>query len=89
MQNALRRRICCLTHSLFVLAGVCLAVPVLHAREYAPCIVSPYHADAYSMKILAQFPRWRERNNNARAWEVYRYLVDPQTGLFPLGQGAE
>jgi hypothetical protein len=56
------------------------------AREYSPRVVSPHNADAYSMKTFAQFPRWRHLSGDARAWEVFRYLADPRTGLFPLGQ---
>lgn len=55
-------------------------------REYAPRIVSPHTADAYSMKTFAAFPRWSDLKGDALAWEVYRYLTDSRTGLFPLGQ---
>jgi hypothetical protein len=81
------RNLLCRFSSVLV-AAFWLTLPSLHAREYAPRVVLPYHADAYSMKTFAQFPRWRDLKNDARAWEVYCYLADPQTGLFPLGQGA-
>jgi hypothetical protein len=84
-----RRSAASLLRPLFVLAVFVLVVPALQSREYAPRVLSPYHADAYSMKTFAQFPRWRELKNDALAWEVYRYLADPRTGLFPLGQGAQ
>src|SRR5262245_18039330 len=71
----------------FLLTGLlaALAGPA-SAREYAPRVVSPHHADAYSMKTFAQFPRWRELKGDFQAWEIYRYLTDQLTGLFPLGQ---
>jgi hypothetical protein len=37
------------------------------------------------MKTFAEFPRWRDLKGDALAWEVYRYLTDERTGLFPLG----
>src|SRR5262245_16686939 len=71
----------------------CLAVALVPdtsatAREHAPRVVSPHHPDAYSMKTFAQFSRWRDLKDDARAWEVYQYLTDMRTGLFPLGQPA-
>ncbi len=66
-------------------AAVALAGPAA-AREYAPRVVSPHNADAYSMKTFAQFPRWRDLRGDAKAWEVFRYLADRRTGLFPLGK---
>jgi hypothetical protein len=56
------------------------------AREYAPRVVSPHHADAYSLKTFAQFPRWRDLRGDRRAWEIFQYLADRRTGLFPLGK---
>ncbi len=56
------------------------------AREYAPRVLSPQVADTYSMKTFAQFSRWRDLKGDALAWEVFQYLADPHTGLFPLGQ---
>jgi hypothetical protein len=67
-----------------LLAG--LAGAPVEGREYAPRVVSPHRADAYSLKTFAEYPRWRDLKGDARAWEVYRYLADPRTGLFPLGQ---
>jgi hypothetical protein len=65
-----------------------LAVCV-QAREYAPRVVSPHNADAYSMKTFRQFPRWRDLEGDALAWEVYKYLVDRETGLFHMNQVLE
>src|SRR5262249_43383223 len=47
--------------------------------------LSPHVADSYSMKTFAAFSRWRALKGDALAWEVYRYLADPRTGLFSLG----
>jgi hypothetical protein len=56
------------------------------ALEYSPRVVSPHVADLYSLKTFAQHHRWRDLKGDARAWQVFRYLTDRQTGLFPLGQ---
>ena len=58
------------------------------ARQYAPRVISPHNADAYSMKTFAQFPRWQELNGDAKFYEIYRYLSDQRTGIYPLGVGA-
>src|SRR5262249_47408234 len=67
------------------LAALALAGPAV-GREYSPRVLSPHVADAYSMKTFARFPRWRDLRGDRRAWEVYRYLADARTGLFPLGK---
>jgi len=59
------------------------------ARQYAPRVVSPHRADAYSMKTFRQYHRWRDLQGDALAWEVYRYLVDTRTGLFHMNQVLE
>jgi hypothetical protein len=59
------------------------------AREYAPRVVSPERADAYSMKTFADFPRWRGLRDDALAWQVYQYLVDPRSGLFHCNEVLE
>ncbi len=59
------------------------------AREYAPRVVSPERADAYSMKTFAAFPRWRDLKDDALAWEVYKYLVDTKSGLFHCNEVLE
>jgi hypothetical protein len=38
------------------------------------------------MRTFAEFSRWRELRGDRRAWEVFQYLADERTGLFPLGQ---
>lgn len=70
---------------LLLLIALALGVRA-EAREYAPRVVSPHQADAYSMKTFAQHPRWAHLKGDAKAWEVFRYLTDQRTGLFPLGQ---
>ena len=41
--------------------------PQVEAREYAPRVLSPHNADAYSMKTFAHFARWRDLNHVARS----------------------
>ena len=55
------------------------------AQEYSPRVVSEHNADVYSLKTFLEFDRWRQLTGDARTWEIYKYLVDPRTGLFPLG----
>jgi hypothetical protein len=62
---------------------------VAEARLYAPRVVSPHNADAYSMKTFAQFPRWRDLKGDQLAWEVYKYLADARTGLFHMNEVLE
>jgi hypothetical protein len=69
---------------------VCLAFVVTsfgaaEARHYSPRVASPHVADAYSMRTFAQFPRWQALEGDAKTWEVFQYLADERTGLFPLG----
>ena len=66
-----------------------LTVRAASAREYAPRVVSPERADAYSMKTFAAFPRWRDLKDDALAWEVYKYLVDTKSGLFHCNEVLE
>ena len=58
-------------------------------REYAPRVLSPLRADAYSMKTFAQFPQWRGLRGDALAWEVYKYLADTRSGLFHCNEVLE
>lgn len=58
-------------------------------REYSPRVVSPHHADAYSMKTFAQHPRWRDLQGDRLAWAVYRYLADTRTGVFHMNEVLE
>jgi hypothetical protein len=73
--------ICCL------LIGGGLLLPV-SAREHAPRVLSPHHADAYSMRSFAQFPRWRDLHGDAKVYEIFKYLADRRTGIYPMGAGA-
>jgi hypothetical protein len=73
--------------ALFVAAALAVAPPI-HAHEHAPRVLSPNNADAYSMKTFAEFPRWRDLKGDAKVWEVYKYLADTRTGIFPMGAGA-
>ncbi len=76
----------CRRGALIVLAVMASNV---HAREYAPRVVSPQRADAYSMKTFRQFPRWRDLEDDALAFEVYQYLADTQSGLFHCNEVLE
>ncbi len=55
------------------------------AHEQAPRILSPHNADGYSMKTFAQFPRWRDLEGDEKVYEIYSYLADRRTGIYPLG----
>jgi len=70
------------------LAATLLIATAVQAHEHAPRVVSPHVADAYSMKTFAEFPRWRDLAGDAKVWEVYQYLADRRTGIFPMGAGA-
>jgi hypothetical protein len=65
------------------------AAGTAEARVYAPRVLSPHNADAYSMKTFAQFPRWRDLKGDQLAWEVYKYLADTRTGLFHMNEVLE
>lgn len=58
------------------------------ASLYSPRIVGPHNADTYSLKTFAQFPRWKDLEGDAKAYEVFKYLADKRTGLYPLGTPA-
>lgn len=58
------------------------------AAEYAPRVLSGHNADAYSMKTFANFHRWKDLSGDAKVYEVYKYLADKRTGIFPMGAGA-
>jgi hypothetical protein len=64
-----------------------LARPV-EAAEHAPRVLSPHNADAYSMKTFARFARWQDLAGDAKVYEIYKYLADRRTGIFPMGAGA-
>ncbi len=63
------------------------AVPAA-AHEHAPRVLSPHNADAYSMRTFAEYPRWKDLQGDAKVFEIYKYLVDPRTGIYPMGAGA-
>src|SRR5687767_9294171 len=52
---------------------------------YSPRVLSPAVADTYSMKTFAQFERWRDLAGDAKVFEIFKYLVDRQTGIYPMG----
>ncbi|KKM24881.1 hypothetical protein LCGC14_1600630, partial [marine sediment metagenome] len=58
------------------------------AAEFAPRVLSPQRADAYSMKTFAEFHRWKDLTGDAKVWEIYKYLADRKSGIFPMGAGA-
>ncbi|MGA2033211.1 MAG: hypothetical protein ABSG68_13215 [Thermoguttaceae bacterium] len=68
---------------------VFVLAPFAAGREYAPRVLSPLRADAYSMQTFAQFPPWRGLRGDALAWEVYKYLVDTRSGLFHCNEVLE
>jgi hypothetical protein len=74
-----------LTVTLLLLA----LAPFAAGREYAPRVLSPARADAYSMKTFADFPRWRGLRDDALAWQVYQYLADRGSGLFHCNEVLE
>ena len=78
------RRLSCIALVLSTATAV-----AVHAREYAPRVISPHNADAYSMKTFAEFPRWRRLQGDQLAWEVYKYLVDTRTGVFHMNEVLE
>jgi hypothetical protein len=55
----------------------------------APRVVSSERADAYSLRSLGDFHRWRELAGDRRAWEIYRYLADRESGLFHMHEFGE
>ena len=74
---------------LFAPLIVLFGTPESEAREYAPRVVSPHNADAYSMRTFRQFHRWRDLECGELAWEVYKYLVDKRTGVFHMNEVLE
>ena len=60
----------------------------LFAREPAPRVLSPHNADAYSMRTFAQHPGWRDLTGDAKVYEIFKYLADRRTGIYPMGAGA-
>jgi hypothetical protein len=64
-----------------------LVVPA-QAALYSPRVVSPHNADTYSLRTFAQFDRWRDLSGDAKVYEVFKYLADRRTGLYPMGTPA-
>ena len=73
--------------ALTVIATAALA-GAASAAEFAPRVLSPHNADAYSMKTFAQYARWKDLTGDAKVYEVFKYLADTRTGIFPMGAGA-
>jgi len=75
---------------LIVPALVCvLSLPAVGlSEEFAPRVLSPHNADAYSMKTFARYERWKDLTGDAKVYEIYKYLADKRTGIFPMGAGA-
>ena len=55
------------------------------ARVYSPRVLSPNNADTYSLKTFAEFHRWRDLSGDAKVFEIFKYLADTRTGIYPLG----
>jgi hypothetical protein len=55
------------------------------ARVYSPRVNSPHAADTYSMLTFAEHAEWKHLKGDERTWQVFQYLTDERTGLFPLG----
>jgi len=52
---------------------------------YSPRVLSPHNADTYSLKTFAQYARWRDLQGDARVFEIFKYLTDRRTGIYPMG----
>jgi hypothetical protein len=70
---------------LTVFAVTLLFAAALRAHEHAPRVLSPHVADTYSLKTFADYERWRALEGDAKAFEVFRYLADRRTGVYPMG----
>ncbi len=51
----------------------------------SPRLLSPHNADTYSLQTFARFDRWRDLSGDAKVYEIFKYLADRRTGLYPLG----
>ena len=71
-----------------LVVALTLSASLATAAEHAPRVLSPHNADAYSMRTFAEFPRWRDLKEDAKVYEIYKYLADRRTGIFPMGAGA-
>ncbi len=70
---------------LFPVAALLVMMMGLEAAVYSPRALSPHVADTYSMKTFAQFPRWHDLSGDAKVFEIFKYLADSRTGVYPLG----
>jgi hypothetical protein len=68
-----------------LIVAMMVAAEGAEAAVYSPRILSPHVADTYSMKTFAQFRRWRDLSGDAKVFEMFKYLTDPRTGIYPLG----
>lgn len=57
----------------------------VQAGVYSPRVLSPHNADTYSLKTFAEFPRWRDLQGDAKVYEIFKYLIDRRTGIYPMG----
>jgi hypothetical protein len=55
------------------------------AAVYSPRVLSPHNADTYSLKTFAEFHRWRDLHGDAKVFEIFKYLTDRRTGIYPMG----
>lgn len=62
-----------------------LAPSWTEAQVYSPRVVSSRQPDTYSMRTFAEYSGWRDLTGDAKAWAIFKYLSDVETGLFPMG----
>ena len=62
-----------------------VAIVGANGAVYSPRVLSPHNADTYSLKTFAQFERWRDLHGDAKAFEIFKYLTDRRTGIYPMG----
>lgn len=58
---------------------------VAQGAVYSPRLLSPHNADTYSLRTFAQFARWRDLQGDAKVFEVFKYLTNRRTGIYPMG----
>jgi hypothetical protein len=61
------------------------AIAAAQAAIYSPRVLSPHNADTYSLKTFAEFHRWRHLQGDAQVFEIFKYLTDRRTGVYPMG----
>jgi len=67
------------------LVALLTAAAGAEAALYSPRMLSPHNADTYSLKTFAEFHRWRDLQGDAKVFEVFKYLTDRRTGIYPMG----